>query len=113
MNSVLAGLKCEPVKAVKRRRGRKMARGWESKAVEAQIEASEARKRGGDKDPGAQQRERQAKRDSLLLSRTCVLHDLETARHERHRQLLRAALEHLDAQLSELDRETPSERSFS
>lgn len=107
-----AGLRCEPVRAVKQR-GKKVARGWESKAVEAQIEASEARKRSEGKDPGARERELRAKRESLLLSRTRVLHDLETARHERHRQLLRAALEHLDTQLSALDRETPSDRSFS
>jgi hypothetical protein len=90
-----------------------MARGWESKAVEAQIEASEAGMRRLEKDPGVEERERRAKRESLLLSRTCVQHDLETAKHERYREILRAALKHLDTQLSELDRDTPRERNFS
>lgn len=47
--------------------------------------------------------ERTRQRESLLLSRTRILHDIERASHPRHREMLEAALKHLDAKLSELD----------
>ncbi len=46
--------------------------------------------------------ERNKKRESLLLSRTRVLHDLETAHNPRYLEILRAALKHLDDKLTEL-----------
>ena len=80
-----------------------MARGWESKSIESQIESAEARKatRAAKPDPAAA--ERTQKRASLLLSRTRVLHDIETARNPRYRETLTAALHHLDDKLSELE----------
>jgi hypothetical protein len=47
--------------------------------------------------------ERIRKRESLLLSRTRVLHDLEHAHNPRYREILQAALKHLDGKLSELE----------
>lgn len=41
-------------------------------------------------------------RDVLLLSRARVLKDLETSRHPRHQEILRAGLADLDAKLSRL-----------
>jgi hypothetical protein len=80
-----------------------MARGWESKSVEAQIELRESRR------PAARgvalnalEAERVKKRESLLLSRTRVVHDLETAHNPRYREILSAALKHLDDKLSEV-----------
>jgi hypothetical protein len=80
-----------------------MARGWESKSVEAQI------------DEAAQQRsalqailvsrddaDRMRRRDSLLLSRKRVLHDIETTTNTRYRQLMERALAELDTQLAAL-----------
>ena len=46
--------------------------------------------------------ERNRQRDSLQLSRTRVLHDLETANNPHYRSTLAAALKHLDEKLSEL-----------
>jgi hypothetical protein len=46
--------------------------------------------------------ERVKKRESLLLSRTRVVHDLETAHNPRYREILLAALKHLDDKLSEV-----------
>jgi hypothetical protein len=80
-----------------------MARGWESKSVESQIEAAEERQvrlRAAKVDPAYAERSRQ--RESLQLSRTRVLHDLEIAKNERHRETLKAALNHLDQKLAEL-----------
>ena len=80
-----------------------MARGWESKSIESQIESAESRRsaaRAAAIDPLEAERKRQ--RESLLLSRTRILHDLDQARHPRHRESLNAALKHLDEKLAQL-----------
>ncbi len=80
-----------------------MARGWESKSIESQIEAAEERKsaaRAAAIDAAEVERKRQ--RDSLLLSRTRILNDLEQARNPRYQETLKAALKHLDDKLAEL-----------
>ena len=80
-----------------------MARGWESKSIESQIEAAEERKsaaRAAEID--AAQAERKRQRDSLLLSRTRILNDIEQARNPRYQETLKAALKHLDDKLAEL-----------
>jgi hypothetical protein len=79
-----------------------MARGWESKDVESQVEASQApqQKAAGPKTPEQIQREQQRK--DLQLSRTRIVNDLASATHPNHRKSLEAALAHLDKKLSEL-----------
>jgi hypothetical protein len=83
-----------------------MARGWESKSVEAQIETSV----GPDQEPGKHRTAQadaalQRQGDGLRLARIRVLHDLEAARHPRHRAILQAALDHLDRELDRLSKE--------
>jgi len=46
--------------------------------------------------------ERNRQRESLLLSRTRILHDLESAHNPRYRETLLAGLKHLDDKLGEL-----------
>ncbi|HKW65627.1 MAG TPA: hypothetical protein VJN89_23965 [Candidatus Acidoferrum sp.] len=80
-----------------------MARGWESKDVEAQVEATQAplqKTQPGTKSPEQIHRERQRK--DLQLSRTRILNDLASATHPNHRKSLEAALAHLDKKISEL-----------
>lgn len=89
-----------------------MARGWESKAVESQIESaneriSQARVRQVDSERLQLERER----ESIELSRTRVCQDIATATHSRYREMLQRSLEHLDTKiaavnesLSKLDR---------
>ncbi len=43
--------------------------------------------------------ERQRKKESLELTRRRVVHDIESAHHERHKDMLRAALAHLDHEI--------------
>ena len=82
-----------------------MARGWESKAVEDQMDAAQA-------DKAAQQtpaltlheREQRARKQPLLLSRARIVSLLESARNERYRAQLKRTLEHLDEQLRELEK---------
>ena len=81
-----------------------MARGWESKDVESQVEANKApeqQKASGAKSPEQTQREQQRK--DLQLSRTRILNDLVSATHPNHRKSLEAALAHLDKKIADLD----------
>jgi hypothetical protein len=81
-----------------------MARGWESKAVESQIEAAEAR--AASRKAGriaAQQVTVQRERESLELSRTRVLQDLAAATNPKYRELLNRSLQYLDEKLKVLN----------
>lgn len=84
-----------------------MARGWESKGVEAQVEAevesSQSPKGQSGRGPmTAEQMKRDQERKQLELSRTRIIHDLESATHPNHRKSLEAALAHLDKKIGEL-----------
>ncbi len=81
-----------------------MARGWESKSVEAQIESAATPKTAHfspEIDPARLEIIR--KRESLILSRTRVMRQMETAANPRYRAMLRKALADLNARLAELD----------
>lgn len=81
-----------------------MARGWESKSVEDQIDNAKA-----DRDAqatlrlSAKDRERQTRKQSIRLSRSRIVSLLETTNSARYRAQLERTLEHLDAQLRELE----------
>lgn len=80
-----------------------MARGWESKAVESQIDEAESRPTSAPPaapDPAIAERLRT--RESLELARKRVLHDLSTSHSYRLERLLRASLQHLDEKIAEL-----------
>ncbi len=80
-----------------------MARGWESKAVESQIEEAESRRASGpQRPPDPAELERRRTRESLELARKRVLHDLETSHNFRLEKMLRASLKHLDEKIAEL-----------
>ena len=82
-----------------------MARGWESKSVESQIESAEARRT--QRTPEVTQAEMVKQRElaNLELSRKRVLHDLETTKRQRYRESLESALRHLDKKISELTKD--------
>ena len=78
-----------------------VARGWESKSVEDQIESFASDRGSSPKEHlSAEQIERRSQRDSLLLSRKRVLHDLEASHNPRHRKILEDSLAYLDAKLA-------------
>jgi len=78
-----------------------MARGWESKSVESQIDMAEARRSGRASTPLATgDLASLRKREGLLLSRTRVVREMENTQNQRYRDLLRKALADLDAQIS-------------
>ena len=66
-----------------------MARGWESKAVADQIEEGKSRAPESAKDAiTPEQRMFKEQLDSLKLSRSRLLQQLEHARHPAHRDVL-------------------------
>jgi hypothetical protein len=80
-----------------------MARGWESKSIEQQIEDA---RMSPNQDPTLSsppdQVQLQQKREGLQLQRSRVLQEMETARNPRYREMLGEMLRHLDSQLESL-----------
>jgi hypothetical protein len=80
-----------------------MARGWESKSVEAQIDMAESsRAFAPAKKPSPEALASVRKRETLLLSRTRVVREMESAQNPRYKAVMLKALADLDAQLSTL-----------
>jgi hypothetical protein len=80
-----------------------MARGWESKDVESQVEEPRPEISASEKLQKTQeQMEKDRERQGLELSKKHVLADLETATHPNHRKTLEAALAHLEAKIESL-----------
>ena len=79
-----------------------MARGWESKSVEAQIDMAGQSPRTAvidrTPDPGKLKAIRQ--KENLVLSRTRVIRELQNAQNPCYKAVLNKALADLDAQLS-------------
>ena len=76
-----------------------MARGWESKDVESQMEATGTGKAKVEKkEKTAEELAREQERRGLQLSRTRIMNDLQSATHANHRKSLEAALAHLASQ---------------
>ena len=80
-----------------------MARGWESKDVESQVEAKKSMSAAsgqGPKSPEELRREQECR--DLQLSRIRIVNDLQSATHPNHRKSLEAALAHLDQKIAQL-----------
>lgn len=77
-----------------------MARGWESKSVEQQQAEMSDQPKTGRPAVSPEERERDRKRQGLVLSRKWLAQQLERASHLRHRQMLEQAIADLDRQLS-------------
>jgi hypothetical protein len=81
-----------------------MARGWESKSVEDQINQREAEAEKQVKQKASPvDIEQKAKRESILLARARTASVLESTRDERYRALLKRTLDHLDLELGKLE----------
>ncbi len=79
-----------------------MARGWESKSVEAQIEEADSESSSEKERPSAGEVHATLKKNDLLLSRKRILQQLEQSDNERYSELLRRTLAGLDAQIASL-----------
>jgi hypothetical protein len=80
-----------------------MARGWESKSVEEQVQEHHQKKGKNTKTQlTTEQLESRRKREVLLLSRSRVEKDLQLSQNPRHRDQLNSALADLDSQIAAL-----------
>lgn len=82
-----------------------MARGWESKAVEQQIESKSSefvaavnKKRTPD------QVQKLIARRNLLAARAKVQHEIDATQNERYKQLLTRSLHDLDSKIAGLEK---------
>jgi hypothetical protein len=81
-----------------------MARGWESKSIEQQIEDARA-----DSSPSSatssssEDFEGRQKREGLLLQRSRILQEINSARNPRYQEMLHEMLRHLDGLLASKD----------
>jgi hypothetical protein len=77
-----------------------MARGWESKAVADQIEEGNSlKKRARSAPASAEERARKERLDSLLLSKSRLLQQLERATHPSYRDVLMNGLKAIERQI--------------
>ena len=82
-----------------------MARGWESKAVADQIEEGESRQQNARKSaPTPEQRKLKEQLESLKLSRSRLLQQLEHARHPAHRDVLLNGLKAVEKEIDDVNR---------
>ena len=79
-----------------------MARGWESKSVEAQQDAAQRPRQQGAV-VTREEAARKAERTTLMLARTRALTDLQMACAPAHRAMLEQAVADLDRRLAALD----------
>ena len=87
-----------------------MARGWESKSIEAQQEEAARAARGkGSRPLTPLQRTMLERRRTLELARARVLADLARPSVDAHRAMLRRSLEAIEKQIGELDGSLPTD----
>ena len=80
-----------------------MARGWESKSVELQMETSQAeRKETARKRMDPEVAAALRKKETLLLARTHLQQQMQVSQHPRHREMLQNGLTDLEKQLADL-----------
>jgi hypothetical protein len=78
-----------------------MARGWESKSVEGQMEVA-AEEPIPERNQSEIDRELKSKRNSLMISRSRVMHDMESSQSVRYKDILAKGLADLDQKIAEL-----------
>ena len=78
-----------------------MARGWESKSVEAQQDEASRDWKGGRRPAAAEERAHAQARRTLELARLRATADLERATSDAHRAMLRRAIADLERQLEQ------------
>jgi hypothetical protein len=77
-----------------------MARGWESKSVESQMDAAEERRSSGDKSVMSEEQKRiKRQRDVLILARANLLQQMEAATNERYRETIQRTLRDLEEKI--------------
>lgn len=80
-----------------------MAKGWESKSVESQMDAAEERRDAERKEAlTEEQKKRKREQQGLLLAQANLRSQLEASTNELYRQTLQAALDDLERRIEAL-----------
>jgi predicted phosphohydrolase len=82
-----------------------MARGWESKSVESQVESASEERPSANAARSEEEKLVLREQQSLKLSRAYVQRQLEAASNELYVQSLQKALAEIDQKLATLERE--------
>jgi len=86
-----------------------MARGWESKAVADQIEEGKSRRQQTSKSEATpEERVLKERLESLKLSKSRLLQQLEHARHSAHRDVLLNGLKAVEKEIDEVSTQVKS-----
>jgi hypothetical protein len=82
-----------------------MARGWESKAIENQIDEAAAQRESRRRPkPTPDEAELLQRQEVLLRERARIIREMERAYMRRHLIMLERGLAHIDAELAKLER---------
>ena len=79
-----------------------MARGWESKSVESQMESAEEKSTTPHGAMTAEQAAKHRQRETLRLARARVVQQIQTATEPRYVKLLNDTLQDLDARIAQI-----------
>lgn len=80
-----------------------MARGWESKSVESQMDAAEERGKSGDNNAlSEEQKKAKRERALLVLARANLLQQMEASENERYRETVQRTLKDLDEKIARM-----------
>jgi hypothetical protein len=81
-----------------------MARGWESKSVESQIDGAQQSRHAEPRQLSNDDKELEREKQNLLLSRAYICQQMESSANGRYTETLRKSLEEIDRKLAELTR---------
>jgi hypothetical protein len=81
-----------------------MARGWESKDVESQMEDAREARRNGTPQPNPEELQRVRELEGFQLQRSRILADLQTAANPKYREILQRSLVFLDEKIAGLEK---------
>lgn len=79
-----------------------MARGWESKQVESQMEEASEKQSTSGTEASADDQKAEREKQNLLLSRAYIQHQIESSANTRYTESLNKALEEIDRKLADL-----------
>lgn len=79
-----------------------MARGWESKQVESQMEDGRENQPVTGDEKSADDKEAEREKQNLLLSRAYIQHQIESSSNNRYTESLNKALEEIERKLAVL-----------
>jgi hypothetical protein len=81
-----------------------MARGWESKSIEDQISAAEAREEARAKEKlTALEMARRKRKEGLLMERAKIEREMQAGHKRGYLALLERSLAHVESELAKLD----------